>query len=634
MQEVFQTQLNMNQLDSDRIHENALITSAYIGSAGQLFLTVTNQGSVTASIARLWIINQTDNTHLNYTIPDPKVELPIPYIEPGAAISIVANASLKSGQNYAVRIVTGRGNIASYNLVPQVKARVSIYAPSSPQIGQNVTVYLGITNNDTSGNNIYNLVPTLAVNPVSSLTLLEGPNPQNISLLPNGETVYFRYVYKVIGSELPISLNGSFTNAPEGSFDNCTMYTNLVPHVKARVSIIASSSNLIGNNVTVTLCITNNDTSGNNIYNLTPILTVNPSSSLTLQEGPTPSNITLLPAGSTAFFTYVYKVTGSGLTIALNGTFANAPNGTYATTTIYATTIDTSASASIMPILDMNVFGSIPGLLQTDTGSTYWGVALANPYNRTITIYSLALISPDYYIFNIDTLTGINPTTGWSIDRDGSRYSAVFWEASVAGTPITIPAHSAYNFTFQVQMHTPSGPLRETAINVEAITTEGKFFKAFVTSVGVDYPSMNLYYTKTFSSPITNKQYVLSDIHQATRQPYNVTIYNSGTNTLTSEITFLVLVPVGWTNVTASNQTGWSYSSQVITQQNDGSWLIFVKSTSASFASGSSLVYQFSATSPSVASTTIYNIATTAYYANFSPSIASAYCGLVAQVVP
>jgi len=515
--EVYQIQERMRRLDTERSQEHVVITAAYLNSDNHLVLNITNQGSVTARLMRLWIINQTNNEHLS-------VNFSSLYITPGMSISNVTSLPLTSGKNYAVRVVTERGNVASYNIVASIKARISI---------------------------------------------------------------------------------------------------------------MATSTNYIGNNVTVILCVTNNDTSGNNIYNLTPTLDVNPPSSLELVDGPNPPIIELLPAGSAAYFVYVYKVTGSGLSSTLNGSFVGAPAGNYAMTTIYATSLQVSAEVTSMPLIHLDAFGSIPALLDTTDGVlTYWGVALANPYNRSITVYSVAVISTALNIFDPNSLTGVNPATGWYARRSSGVYSGVFWEAGRAGSaPITIPPLSVYNFTFTVEIDNVE--VIETQVTVEAITTEGRFLKNFATSTANTYPAINVYLTRTPNTPLSNRQYCLSNVLPSSNQTFNVVIYNSaGADTLTSKINLLLQIPTGWRNVTAGAQTGWNYSSQLITQQEDGSWRISVESSSSTLAGGNYLVYQFSAITPAVLATTLYNLAITAYYPNFSPSITSAYCGAVVQVAP
>lgn len=516
MQEVYQTQSTMNQVDVERFQEKVEITSAYLDSTGQLVLNITNQGSVTANLLRLWVINQTDNEFFSYDFSNL-------YVLPGASVSNISNVGFASGKNYAIRVTTERGNIASYNLVPAVQARIGI---------------------------------------------------------------------------------------------------------------MASSSNLIGNNVTVILCITNNDTSGNNIYNLEPLLNVSPEPSLELVEGPFPAQISLLPPGSSAYFMYVYKVTGSGFTINLNGTFTNAPQGNYVTSKIYATTVDVTREVTTMPVFHLDAFGSIPALLDSSSGVwTYWGVALANPYDRTIKVYSVGVIATTSPLYSPGTLEGIQPATGWSASST-SIYSGVFWQYS--GAPIEIPARSAVSFTFRIRVSSPSGGIIETPINVEAITTEGKFVKSFTTSSHGTYPAMNVYLTNTPSTPTVSKEYVITGIQRSSTQTFNIVIYNSGKNSLTSKVNLLIRVPVGWTNVVNLYEAGWDYSSQNtnITKEPDGSWLITVESAASLLASESSLVYKFSATMPAVDSTTLYTLAITAYYPQFSPSITAAYCGAVVQVVP
>ncbi len=513
-QEVFQTQTTMNEVDVERFQEKVVITSAYIASDGKLVLNMTNQGSVTANLVRLWVVDLTDNQFFSFNF----VNL---YIQPGARVSNVSSINFELGKRYSIRVATERGNIASYNLVPAVHARINIQA---------------------------------------------------------------------------------------------------------------SSTNLIGNNVTVVLSITNNDTSGNSIYNLVPQLTVSPGPSLILKEGPAPSRVDLLPAGSSAYFVYVYKVTGSGFTITLNGTFQNAPEGNYALAKIYATAIDVTAEVTTMPVFHLDAFGSVPALLDSQNNVyTYWGVSVVNPYNRTIKVFSTAVIATSSAIFAPGTLVGVNPTTGWSA-RSTSIFSGVFWDDG--GSPISIPPFSVYNFTFRIQVDAPAGFLLETPINIEAVTTEGKFIKNYATSSDGTYPAINLYLTKTPSNPTASKTYALTEVPSSFTQTYNVTIYNSGRNDLNSKVNLLIRVPVGWADVSAASQTGWSFPSQSITQQEDGSWLITVESSSSMLADGTTLVYQFTATTPAVTYTTLYTLAVTAYYPGFSPSITAAYLSAVIQVVP
>ena len=753
MMEVFQLQSNMNQLDLDRIHENVLVTSAYLNSSNNLILNITNRGQSTVNIQHLWVRNNTDNTHYlwsNSSTDNPKFNFPMLNIDPGSSANYTTTQNFTLGQDYSIQVNTARGNSASYHIVPSLRADISIISPSvnaSLFMGSNATVILRITNNDTSGNSIYNLNSTLSVNPAHSLTLMSGPSPSMVALLPPGDSAVFSYVYNVTGYGLipllngsyigsgAFVLNGSFVGAPAGNFNLVNVYAavvdhvsvtsaylnsnnnlvlhivnlgpstvnirqlfvrnntgntqylwsnssadnpnytfpmlnidpgssadytttqnftlgqdysiqvntargniasyHIVPNVWARVSIYAPSSPQIGQNITVYLGITNNDTSGNNVYNVVPTLSVSPVSSLTPLEGPNPSNITLLPTGETAYFRYVYKVTGSGLEISLKGSFTNAPLGNYDNCTIYATTFDAGQALTTMPIWRLDSVGSIPALLDPSSGvKTYWGVALVNPYDRNITVYSVGAIASSSPIFagGAGALKGIHPTTGWIL-RSSSGYAGCFWEAG-SGQAITIPARSAYNFTFTVEVQAPAGGVIETPVYIEAITTEGKFSRTFTTSVDTTYPSMNLYYTRNAAAPLTDFQYALLGVKANTEYTFNATVYNSGKNILSSRYNLLILVPVGWTNVTVFTQSGWNFATQLNSTQGDGSTILSVVSSGTSLASGAYTVYQFKVITPAVASTTLYRVATTLYYPDFSPSITAAFCDLAVQIVP
>ena len=288
-----------------------------------------------------------------------------------------------------------------------------------------------------------------------------------------------------------------------------------------------------------------------------------------------------------------------------------------------------------MPIWRLDSVGSIPALLDPSSGvKTYWGVALVNPYDRNITVYSVGAIASSSPIFagGAGALKGIHPTTGWIL-RSSSGYAGCFWEAG-SGQAITIPARSAYNFTFTVEVQAPAGGVIETPVYIEAITTEGKFSRTFTTSVDTTYPSMNLYYTRNAAAPLTDFQYALLGVKANTEYTFNATVYNSGKNILSSRYNLLILVPVGWTNVTVFTQSGWNFATQLNSTQGDGSTILSVVSSGTSLASGAYTVYQFKVITPAVASTTLYRVATTLYYPDFSPSITAAFCDLAVQIVP
>jgi hypothetical protein len=342
MQEFVWTASKMNEMDDEKIKENVLINSAFLDRHNQLIVNITNRGASDANIIRLWVMNETDNTNNLYDFSNNGTSVLGEFdggstttfrqrsdgnstlrCGPGSSVDYITNRFLTPRNAYAIRIVTDRGNEASYHIVPSVRAAITIDAPSSNLIGKNITVLMHVTNNDTSNNILYNLIPILTVTPPSSLSLLEGPTPEMVSLLPVGESAYFRYVYQVTGSGLTIQLNGSYVGAPEGCYNNFT---------------------------------------------------------------------------------------------------------------IFASSLDLSGELTTMPIFRFDSVGSIPALLDPSSKAmTYWGVAFVNPYNRSVFVYSAAVIASSSPIFQggeSGNLTGINPRTGW-VMRSSSGLQVFFGSQGV-----------------------------------------------------------------------------------------------------------------------------------------------------------------------------------------------------------
>ncbi|MDW8045566.1 MAG: hypothetical protein RMJ31_07360 [Nitrososphaerota archaeon] len=217
-----QTVREMNKWDIDRFNEKLEITSVYLDRRNHLIINMSNKGSVTAVLKRVWIINRTDNEH-SY------IDLPPLYLEPGLRISYntsAAGKTLKPHKDYTIRVISERGNKVNYYLAHSIKARLNLYAPSSAYRGEEITVFFFITNNDTSDNSLYNVVPILRVNGIpyqdltgdSPLIYKSGPNPKYIPLLRPGETGIFYWVFNVTGISPEITFNATYLNAPKGNY--------------------------------------------------------------------------------------------------------------------------------------------------------------------------------------------------------------------------------------------------------------------------------------------------------------------------------------------------------------------------------------------------------------------------------
>ncbi|MFB5628082.1 MAG: hypothetical protein ACE5R5_07790, partial [Nitrosarchaeum sp.] len=178
---------------------------------GKFNLTVANTGSVPVKITRLWITNQSSS------VPsDIKVNVNA-IIDPGKEkYNIGQTVTASSSKNYNLKLVTERGNIATYQVSPQMSTRIQVVSPGTVNPGVDFKVVSLITNNSTTTGNIANLVPTLTAN--TTITKISGPTPSHVSSLPQGSTAAFTWTYKAPINVGGIRFNASYTGAPQGSF--------------------------------------------------------------------------------------------------------------------------------------------------------------------------------------------------------------------------------------------------------------------------------------------------------------------------------------------------------------------------------------------------------------------------------
>jgi hypothetical protein len=94
----------MNQLDWEKMRENVIITNVESVPSGSQF-TFQNDGSLTAHLVSLWIINSTDHQRYDINVFINSAETKNYLLE---------DISLPTG-SYTVKVVTERGNTAVYS---------------------------------------------------------------------------------------------------------------------------------------------------------------------------------------------------------------------------------------------------------------------------------------------------------------------------------------------------------------------------------------------------------------------------------------------------------------------------------------------------------------------------------------
>ncbi len=196
----------------DRGREEIEISKVTINN-GKFNMTVSNTGSLPVHLTRLWVSNQ-DLTATS----DTKADLDI-RINPGQEqynIGQSTSISASSSTSYNLKIITERGNAATFQVSPNVSTRIQVIAPGTVVPGEAFTIASLITNNSTVRNNIANLIPLM--NSTMNMTVVNGPIPSSITALPQGSTSAFTWTYTAPTTVGTIPFNASYAGAPQGSF--------------------------------------------------------------------------------------------------------------------------------------------------------------------------------------------------------------------------------------------------------------------------------------------------------------------------------------------------------------------------------------------------------------------------------
>lgn len=206
----------------DKLRENFEITNIKIDS-GKFNLTVQNTGELPINFTRLWVSNVTDSSWplQNFTVN--KVS------SPGQVLNNVGqnlNLYALESQSYSLRLVTERGNLFNIQLSsPQDKAlEMNLFStPRSVIAGHNVTIWYGVTNNLTDGSILQLITPQIEDPPDTTgdatATYQDGPIPATKESLTPGDTAFFKWIYKVTGSEgETVTFNATINNAKQGNY--------------------------------------------------------------------------------------------------------------------------------------------------------------------------------------------------------------------------------------------------------------------------------------------------------------------------------------------------------------------------------------------------------------------------------
>jgi hypothetical protein len=203
----------MGESDWSRNREKIVIKNVEITDPGNLSVTVENDGTLQSHLIWFGIFNMSAS-------PETQAYYPLDIsVDPAETKSVVSVFTVAQGNKYAVQLVTELGNTIGFKFYPASEVRCQLTlttAPPTAYRGNNVTVALTVTHNDSEVDAIQNLTVSLSPTPSGLVQLMD-----NSSLaargLRKGESAFFWWIYSTIGTGTAI-FNATYGQAPAGVY--------------------------------------------------------------------------------------------------------------------------------------------------------------------------------------------------------------------------------------------------------------------------------------------------------------------------------------------------------------------------------------------------------------------------------
>jgi hypothetical protein len=399
----------MNNLTQSQNQERLVIKQISITSTNNLSLTVENQGTVNSHLIWLGIFNES-------VVPESQVYYPLDKsLNPSATLNITSNLTIVQGQKYVVQLVTELGNTIQDVFYPAsaVQCSLSLTAASpTTYAGNNVTVMLTVTLNDTAVDIVQSITSSISVSP-TGLVALVGNSPIIVTGLAKGESAFFWWVYNTLNPGT-VTFNATYTSAPSGIFAlaNVTILAQPGQGGDGSVSVTGvngtsdnnpSQWNLLGGTQNVSgsvVALTANDSSyaifnssytgsstninhfvDNNASNVDSSLNRGTHNNFTaMQSGPNSNYDTLTETSGSMtpvpYYPSSYNLLGSTTLVSGTTTALQADDGTYMTFRSYQTA---SASQSIYAHSETASISGTPFYLNKLASADQTGTTLSAP---------------------------------------------------------------------------------------------------------------------------------------------------------------------------------------------------------------------------------------------------------------
>lgn len=203
----------MSEADWNRSQERIVIKQIGVTGTNQLNITAENDGSIQSHLIWLGIFNTTANPQ-NQTY-----QALNDYVKPGDTCSIVSSSTVTLGNKYLIQIVTELGNTVESSFYPANYASCALTLVTIPPTvyqGNNITVLLTVTPNDTSVDSMQSLTAVVSATPTGLVQLMMNSS-LSVNGLTRGTSTFFWWVYNATNAGTVV-FNGTYNSAPNGVY--------------------------------------------------------------------------------------------------------------------------------------------------------------------------------------------------------------------------------------------------------------------------------------------------------------------------------------------------------------------------------------------------------------------------------
>jgi hypothetical protein len=473
---------SMNNLDWNRNQENIAIKQAGITSTNKLNVTAENEGSIQSHLIWLWIFNTT-------ATPQNQAYQPLnEFVRPGETDNIVSNFTVTAGNKYVIQILTELGNTVESNFYPANYVGCALTLVTSPPTvyqGNNLTVLLTVTPNDTAVDFVQSLTASLNATPAYLVQLVSN-SPLSVTGLARGTSAFFWWTYSAAYTGT-VAFNATYLQAPTGTYALSTaqIIAASQPSAQGNISItgvnctalqnpsgwnpVGSTQNVSGSISSLVSNDTNYfsfssyssdanikdfvDTNSSNVDNITNIGTQG--NFAAQKAGPDKANDTLTEGNNGSAVhaeTYVYvnnnqnPGTWSNPTYAYNNNTADGASKNF-------------AGAGWSGYLVLNLTGTVTGTLIRyyvgRSSSTYITTMTVNVANQTGSWLNVYNATPTYGSYANITFAQTTQYTAMEFQfyntRPGYSYTAYIYETQTVNASYTDPANYLLNIEEQWQ---------------------------------------------------------------------------------------------------------------------------------------------------------------------------------------